>query len=195
MKRIVYHIALVLIVAQLMLILVSWLLSATLSEHVRSLLSDEGLRWFAGGFSRLLLTPLLSWLLLCAMAYGCLRKSGITRMFFWPKNYREQLAFRLTLFLIVLMVGGMILLGMVPHAILLSATGRLFPSPFGAALVPMLAFMCILSSAAYGLVVRRFSHVYDVFSSIIAGLSSVAPLLLLYLLFMQLYVSLRYVFG
>ena len=127
MKRIVYHIALVLIVAQLMLILVSWLLSATLSEHVRSLLSDEGLRWFAGGFSRLLLTPLLSWLLLCAMAYGCLRKSGITRMFFWPKNYREQLAFRLTLFLIVLMVGGMILLSMVPHAILLSATGRLFP--------------------------------------------------------------------
>lgn len=195
MKRIVYHIALVLIVAQLMLILVSWLLSATLSEHVRSLLSDEGLRWFAGGFSRLLLTPLLSWLLLCAMAYGCLRKSGITRMFFWPKNYREQLAFRLTLFLIVLMVGGMILLGMVPHAILLSATGRLFPSPFGAALVPMLAFLCILASAAYGLVVRRFSHVYDVFSSMIAGLSSVAPLLLLYLLFMQLYVSLRYVFG
>ena len=195
MKRIVYHIALVLIVAQLMLILVSWLLSATLSEHVRSLLSDEGLRWFAGGFSRLLLTPLLSWLLLCAMAYGCLRKSGITRMFFWPKNYREQLAFRLTLFLIVLMVGGMILLSMVPHAILLSATGRLFPSPFGAALVPMLAFMCILASAAYGLVVRRFSHVYDVFSSMIAGLSSVAPLLLLYLLFMQLFVSLRYVFG
>lgn len=195
MKRIVYHIALVLIVAQLMLILVSWLLSATLSEHVRSLLSDEGLRWFAGGFSRLLLTPLLSWLLLCAMAYGCLRKSGITRMFFWPKNYREQLAFRLTLFLIVLMFGGMILLSMVPHAILLSATGRLFPSPFGAALVPMLAFLCILASAAYGLVVRRFSYVYDVFSSMIAGLSSVAPLLLLYLLFMQLYVSLRYVFG
>jgi aminobenzoyl-glutamate transport protein len=195
MKRIVYHIALVLIVAQLMLILVSWLLSATLSEHVRSLLSDEGLRWFAGVFSRLLLTPLLSWLLLCAMAYGCLRKSGITRIFFWPKNYREQLAFRLTLFLIVLMVGGMILLSMVPHAILLSATGRLFPSPFGAALVPMLAFLCILASAAYGLVVRRFSHVYDVFSSMIAGLSSVAPLLLLYLLFMQLYVSLRYVFG
>lgn len=195
MKRIVYHTALVLIVAQLMLILVSWLLSATLSEHVRSLLSDEGLRWFAGGFSRLLLTPLLSWLLLCAMAYGCLRKSGITRMFFWPKNYREQLAFRLTLFLIVLMVGGMILLSMVPHAILLSATGRLFPSPFGAALVPMLAFLCILASTAYGLVVRRFSHVYDVFSSMIAGLSSAAPLLLLYLLFMQLYVSLRYVFG
>ncbi len=195
MKRIVYHIALVLIVAQLMLILVSWLLSATLSEHVRSLLSDEGLRWFAGGFSRLLLTPLLSWLLLCAMSYGCLRKSGITRMFFWPKNYREQLAFRLTLFLIVLMVGGMILLSMVPHAILLSATGRLFPSPFGAALVPMLAFLCILASAAYGLVDRRFSHVYDVFSSMIAGLSSVAPLLLLYFLFMQLYVSLRYVFG
>lgn len=195
MKRIVYHIALVLIVAQLMLILVSWLLSATLSEHVRSLLSDEGLRWFAGGFSRLLLTPLLSWLLLCAMAYGCLRKSGITQMFFWPKNYREQLAFRLTLFLIVLMVVGMILLSMVPHAILLSATGRLFPSPFGAVLVPMLAFLCILASAAYGLVVRRFSHVYDVFSSMIAGLSSVAPLLLLYLLFMQLYVSLRYVFG
>lgn len=195
MKRIVYHITLVLIVVQMMLILVSWLLSATLSEHVRSLLSAEGLRWFAGGFSRLLLTPLLSWLLLCAMAYGCLKQSGIIRLFSWPKNYREQLAFRLTLFLIVLMVGGMILLGMVPHAILLSATGRLFPSPFGAALVPMLAFLCILASAAYGLVVRRFSHVYDVFSSMIAGLSSAAPLLLLYVLFMQLYVSLRYVFG
>ena len=44
----------VLLLAQLVLIILSWLLSATRLEGVRSLLSSEGIRWFVGDFSTIL---------------------------------------------------------------------------------------------------------------------------------------------
>jgi len=194
MKRLVYYIALTLIVAQLIVVLTSWMLSATLTEGVRSLISAEGLRWFVGGFSHILLTPQLSWLLLGAMAAGCASRSGIAKLLRWPKDYRQQLAFRLTTALLLLSVAVVALLALAPHAVLLSATGHLWPSPFSDALIPLAALTTIVASAAYGLTVQRFSHVSDVFQSLIAGLSAAAPLLLLYIFFTQLFFSLCYVF-
>ena len=51
-------------ILQLLLVILSWLLSAMRVEGVRSLLSGEGIRWFIGGFTGMLLQPLLAWLLL-----------------------------------------------------------------------------------------------------------------------------------
>ena len=125
------HIAFLLFAAQLLLMLVSWLLAAANpASGVRSLLSSEGLRWFLGHFSDVLGTPVLLCLLLLLMAYGSLKNCGILQ---FKSSYRQSRALIITLLLFVVYVGVIVLLVMIPHAVLLSATGSLWPSPFSAA--------------------------------------------------------------
>ena len=59
-----------LLIAEIILILLSWILSAACVEGVRSLLSGEGVRWFVGDFARMMASPLLVWLILLLMAIG-----------------------------------------------------------------------------------------------------------------------------
>ena len=70
-KRIVGQTVLLLAIAQIVLVLVSWLIAAAMPElAVRSLLSSEGIRWFFGHFIRNLATPFLVWILLLCIAFG-----------------------------------------------------------------------------------------------------------------------------
>ena len=171
---------------------VSWLLSAAIpASGVRSLLSSEGLRWFLGHFSDVLGTPVLLCLLLLLMAYGCLRGCGILR---YRSSYRQNRALMITLFLSVVYVAVVVLLGMMPHAILLSATGTLWPSPFSAAIVPLLAFGITLLSAVYGYVAGSYRNMSDIYQSTINGIRNGAPFLLFYVLIGQLYYSLKFIF-
>jgi aminobenzoyl-glutamate transport protein len=86
MNKTVSVIALLLIAAQVLLVLLSWLLSAMMTEGVHSLLSGEGVRWFFGSFTHMVASPLLAWLLLLCMAGGCLVKSGLWRAFSHPRT-------------------------------------------------------------------------------------------------------------
>ncbi len=186
------HIAFSLLAAQLLLMLVSWLLSAAIpTSGVRSLLSSEGLRWFLGHFSDVLGTPLLLCLLLLLMAYGCLKGCGILH---FKSSYRQNRALIITLSLLFVYVGVIVLLVMMPHAVLLSATGLLWPSPFSAAIVPMLAFGITLLCAVYGYVAGTYCNMSDVYQSLISGIREGAPFLLFYVLLGQLYYSLQYIF-
>jgi aminobenzoyl-glutamate transport protein len=191
MKRFLPHIALILVLTQLLLILVSWLLSAAIpTSGVRSLLSSEGLRWFLGHFSDVLGTPFLLCLLLILMAYGCLKGCGILR---FKSSYRQSRALIITSLLLLVYVGVIVLLVMMPHAILLSATGSLWPSPFSAAIVPMLAFGVTLLSAVYGFVSGTFRNRTDIYLSLINGIRNGAPILLFYVLLGQIYYSLQFI--
>ena len=100
----------------------------------------------------------------------------------------------ITLLVLVVCVVVVVLLAFIPHALLLSATGRLWPSPFSAALIPIVAFVLMLVSAVYGIVSGCFSSLRAVYDALLYGLRGVAPLLLFYVLFLQLILSLRYVF-
>lgn len=193
MKRFLPHIALTLVVVQLLIMLVSWLLSAAFpTSGIRSLLSSEGLRWLMGHFSQLLATSLLAWLLLCAMAWGCLLRSGLLVR---PTNYRERRAQLMALLLLAVIVGVMLLLTVVPHAVLLSAVGGLWPSPFSASLVPVVAFSITLVSAFYGLVSGRFENISAVYDAVLFGIRQGAPLFLFYVLFIQIYESFMFVLS
>jgi aminobenzoyl-glutamate transport protein len=186
------YIAFSLLAAQLLLMLVSWLLSAAIpTSGVRSLLSSEGLRWFLGHFSDVLGTPLLLCLLLLLMAYGCLKGCGILH---FKSSYRQNRALIITLSLLFVYVGVIVLLVMMPHAVLLSATGLLWPSPFSAAIVPMLAFGITLLCAVYGYVAGTYCNMSDVYQSLISGIREGAPFLLFYVLLGQLYYSLQYIY-
>lgn len=205
-KRILGYLVAVLLLALVVLILVSWLLSATQADGVRSLLSSEGIRFFFGGFNDMLLQPLLVWMLLLSMAWGCLRESGLLQCLpflsrrektdrYAPLGGRKRSLSILLIAIMVVYVGVVLLLTVRPQAVLLSATGQLWPSPFSRALVPVVAFGIILLSIAYGLLSRRFLSVADVCQSLVRGIVSAAPLFLLYVLAMQFFGALRFVFG
>lgn len=197
MKRLVTYTAVGLLLAEVLLILVSWLLSATMTEGVRSLLSTEGIRWFFGQFTSMQASPWLVWLLLLSVAWGSVSGSGLIASLTrrgGTRPYRERLAIRLAAVLLLLYVGVVIMLTAVPHAVLLSATGSLFPSAFSRSLVPLVAFGVVLLSVAFGFMSGRFSSLSDVVSSLTSGISAVAPLFLIYLLAQQLVQSLAFVF-
>ena len=191
MKRLLPHIAAALVAVQLLIIFVSWLLSAAYpTSELRSLLSSEGLRWFFGQFNMFLSRPLLVDLLLLSMAWGVLRKSG---MLSYRSSYRESRARMMTLFLLAVYIGVLLLLTVIPHAVLLSTTGHLWPSPFSRSIVSVVAFTVLSLSAFYGTIAGYFNTIADVYHAVLYGIREGAPLLLFYVLLMQIVESLHFV--
>ena len=179
-----------LVVGELLLVLVSWLLSALMVDGVHSLLSSEGVRWFAGSFSELLATPLLVNLLLLAMSGGCLWRSGLLQR---PQSLRDKTALKAVLILMIVFVCVIILLTALPHAVLLSATGHLWPSPFSRALIPIITLSILLSAALYGTMSGRFPFFATLLESLSFGIAKAAPFILLYFVATVFYASLCYV--
>ena len=183
---------LLLLIAEVVLILTSWILSAMRVEGVRSLLSGEGVRWFFGNFTSMVASPLLACFVLMLVSLGCLQKCGL---FSRPHtSYRDRMALRLTIVFLVIYVGVVLLLTAVPHAVLLSSTGSLFPSPFSRSIVPLLSFGFILISISFGLVSGRFQTLSDVLDALSFGCRKGAPLFIFYILLIQLFESLKFVF-
>ena len=191
-RRLAAWLVCVLLLAELILILVSWLLSATMTEGVRSLLSSEGIRWFFGSFVGIMASPLLVWLLLSLIALGSLQKSGLLAM---QQSYREKVALRSALLLLILYVAVILLLTVTPNAFLLSITGSLFPSAFSRSLVPIIAFGIVLMSISFGVMSGRINSLPAVLETLSFGISKGAELFVLYILIMQFYGSLWFVFG
>ena len=194
-------IAFSLVVAEMLLVILSWLLSATRLEGVRSLLSSEGVRWFFGSFTEMVASPLLVWLLLGLCAWGCLQRSGLLtfspfHLFtFFPLTYRDKVAMRVSLVFLVLYLIVIALLTLAPHAILLSATGSLFPSAFSRSLVPIVCFGLCLVSLVFGLISGRLHGLADILEALSTGIAQGASLIIIYLFAIQLYESLRFVFN
>lgn len=193
------EVTLILLIAELALILLSWILSAAGVEGVRSLLSGEGVRWFVGDFARMVASPMLAWLLLSMMAVGAFLRSGLTSL--WHEDhsrilsYRDRTAFRVSLVLLVAYVVAILLLTVVPHAVLLSASGSLFPSPFSRSIIPIVAFGLTLVSITFGMMSGRMQSLSDVLEVLSYGIRRYAPLLVLYVFCIMLYQSLRFVFS
>ena len=183
---------LLLLIAEAVLILLSWILSAMRVDGIRSLLSGEGVRWFFGNFTSMIASPWLAWLLLLLVALGCLQKCGLIGR---PHtSYRDRMALRFTFVFLVLYMVVIVWLAAVPHAVLLSSTGSLFPSPFSRSIVPVVCFGIILVSVSFGLVSGRSQTLADVLDALSYGCQKGAPLFIFYILLIELYESLRFVF-
>lgn len=180
-----------LLIAEAALVLISWILSATMTGHVRSLLSGEGIRWLFGSFTELMGSPVLVWLVLLLIAAGSMRSSGILRR---QQSYRDRMALRVAVAFLVIYIVVILLLTVMPHAVLLSSTGSLLPSPFSRSLVAVIAFGLVLLSVTFGLMSGRLQTLTDVLDSLSEGIRRGAPLFILYILAMQFVESLRFVF-
>ena len=199
-EKIFGWLAAALFVLQLLLFLVSWLVTAVMpGSSVHSLLAGDGVRWFFGHFATNLATPLLVWLLLAAFAWGALSRSGLMPMLrrlfsSGHLTFRDRYALWIVLVEAVLLVAVMLLLTAIPHAVLLSSTGHLFPSSFSRSLVPVVCFGVCLMAVSFGLATGRFRGVADVFSALSSGVAMWLPLWLLYVLAVQLWCSVSFVF-
>ena len=79
------------------------------------------------------------------------------------------------------------------YAVLLSASGLLWPSPFSASLVPIVAFGVLMAAIIHGVIAGSFQSLADVYGALVYGLRQCAPLLPLYILLVQFLESLRFV--
>lgn len=182
----------VLAASELVLVLLSWVLSAMSTGYVRSLLSSEGIRWFLGHYAEIVLSPLLVWIVLLSVSCGVVSASRVLAS---ATSYRERMGRRVALTLLLLYVAAVLSLVLVPHAILLSASGSVLPSPFSKAFVPIVAFGMLIGAVAYGVVARTLSSLRAIIDAMLKGISMGAPFLLCYLLLAQFVESLRFVFG
>lgn len=194
------RIAATLFAAEVALILVSWIVTAVKPESgMRSLLSEEGVRWLFGHLMSNLLTPVLAWMLFAAMAYGALKASGILAPLKTPRSisrasYRQRFALQMVALEIIIAIAIMLLLTIVPQAPLLSVTGNLFPSSFSQSIVPVACFCVALFSLTYGAFSGTLTSLTEMFRALCAGIAAAAPLFVVYAFATELYFSLLFVF-
>lgn len=206
------YIVLVLLVSQLALILLSWLVTAAFPElPMRSVLSSEGIRWFFGSFVSNQLSPLLIYFIMAVMAVGACVRSRLydalretlsnTRSSLTTSSnhqhkvhYREKVGLRIALVEFIVYVIIMVLLTAIPHAILLSVTGQLFPSSFSSSFIPSLSLIITIMSLTYGVASGTIDSVAKMHKILVGGLEVGSRLVPTYLIGIQLYMSIRYVF-
>jgi aminobenzoyl-glutamate transport protein len=198
--KILAYIALTLCIAQVVVMIVSWIISATGADATtRSLLGAEGIRWLFGHFVDNMLTPLLIWMLILSIAIGSFIHSGLaeaTKNIFCRMRlpFRERIAFRLALVELSAFIILVLLLTVIPHAILLSSTGHLIPSSFSKSFIPMVAFLLCFISVSYGVMSGRLNSMSKVLHNLTIGIVNSLPLWLYYIILTELYSSLRFSF-
>ena len=148
-SKICAYAMLLLALAQVILVLLSWLITAAMPDvFPRSMLSPEGIRWFFGSFTDNLESPWLVWLLLISIAWGTLQGSGI--LHYDRTIYRHRNALRLVSVEFVLFLSVILLLTIVPHAILLNVMGGIEASSFSRSILPYICLAIIVMSLIYG---------------------------------------------
>lgn len=184
-------ITLVLGLAQLAIMLAAWLLTAAWPEDfTRSFLSAEGIRWFFGKFQDNLASPVLVWLVVCGIAWGCYRESHI-----WDydrREYWQRFAMGVAVFELAMSVLVMMALTMLPHAILLNVMGGLFPSSFSHSIIPYCAITVTIACCSFGLISGRIHGIEGVFRMLTSGIERTAPFYVIYVLGAQLLYSILY---
>lgn len=204
MKSKLGYIVLTLAIAQILLIFLSWLITAAAIDlPLRSLLSTEGVRWLFGSFVANQLTPLLVCFITASIAggvfvhskfYDALRNTFSKGRVNTELAYRERIGLRLALVELLLAIVIMLLLTVVPHAILLSVTGQLFPSNFSVSLIPTLSFILLVMSLSYGVTSGTINSIQKLQEMLSVGLETTAKYLPIYVFGVELYMSVLYVF-
>lgn len=192
-SKICAYAMLLLALAQIVLVLLSWLITAAMPEAFpRSMLSPEGIRWFFGSFSENMESPWLVGLLLFCIAWGTLQTSGL--LHFDRTIYRHRNALRLVLIELVLFVAVILLLTVVPHAILLNVMGGIEASSFSRSILPYICFAVIVMSLSFGAVSNSLQGIEAMGESLSEGIRMAAPYIVIYILANQLYSSIEYLF-
>ena len=184
-------------VLQMFLIFGSWISSAINPNFpIRSMLGSDGLRWLFGTLSVNFNSIGLVWILLVGIAIGTFVKSRLLYVIVSHKqtNSYERMALFVCLWEVICMIAVMTLLAFIPHAILLSSIGTLFPSSFSASIVPTATFCIVVVALTYGCITGTFHSFESVFLAMCNGISFIAPVMIAYIAISELYSSVQWVF-
>ena len=202
LNRIFQRTIVVIAFLELFCMLGSWVVSTVWpSLHLRSMLSDEGIRWFLGSFVANHCRPLLLHAVLIGMACGAVRGSGIIGRVrgIVKRNekatYRDRMALMAMVAEVAFFALCMVLLTSSPHASLLSATGELWPSSFSRSLVPGFAFILMVPAWTFGLLTRRIPSLSACVGTLVEGLQWMAPLFVAYISVGQLIYTIQFIFS
>ena len=194
-RKILSSLVVVLIILQLLVILLSWIVSAVLpAAPLRSMLSNGGIRWMFANFTDSLTSPVMVWIILYSMVWGTYRNSGLRQLSLHNLTFRKRLAFRTIIVETIIAVALLLMLTVVPHAVLLSISGTLITPEFFMGLLPLGALYILIISITYGSITRRYKTVSSITDSIAYGICSTSRIWVFYILIMLLVSSLEYVF-
>lgn len=186
------------LISLVVLMLASWIItSANPDLPMRSLLSSEGIRWLFGLSASHLANPVGVWLLLLSFTFGAVRESGVKELFRRDKQltYRQRFALRLTLVEALLIVGGLLLLTVAPHAVMLGVTGTLLTGSFIHGAIPLLLLSITVMSLTYGMVSGTIVSLSKAFDAMATGVRAFAPAFVLYVFATELIASACFVFS
>ena len=188
MKNRLPQTALTLLVAWIMLVLLSWILTAlNPTADLRSLLNAEGIRWLFGRFVYTLSSPLLIWL-------GPLTESQLFRLR-RPLGVKERFALRVVMLELTIVVVIMALLTLLPQPLLLTATGTVNHSSFLHCLVPVTCVTLIIAGLTFGVGAGKIDGLAGAYNSLVAGFRSGGHLFVFYVLIVLLCSTIGYVFD
>lgn len=196
-NRIFSVIALSVLLLQIMLFVLSWIITATNPDlYVRSLLGGEGIRWFIGGYVNSQTNFILVWILMLSISLGAVKRSGLSTAMkhLGRLGFRERLALRFVSIELILFLIILFLLTCIPHATLLNVAGNIYPGSFSAGFVPLFSFALCVFAVTYHNVVANNFLLSEMFGLLTYGVSVAAPLFVLYLLVSCLYNSVCFVF-
>lgn len=185
------------------LLLISSLVLSSAGYEVNNIMSSEGLRWsFLNALSNVLKEPLI-YLIGFLITVGAYKRSGLNvalarlltgRWRRRPLPFRQRRALWFALLLTLLFVSFMATLVLLPQGVLVSVTGRIFPSPFSRGLVPAFMVAMVLVSVTYGVIGNTLRTFHEVMQSVYCGLGEYAGWVMVYLLGAHSYACLMYIF-
>lgn len=181
-------ILLLLVLACLVFPCLTWILSA-FDLPVRSLLSDEGLRWlFHNGSASLVAYP-IEVVILFLVSLGALRFVG-----FFSRPWQHSTAWYASLLFLLLLSLFLAYAAFSVHSPLVSITGTLRPSPFLDGLPAAVCLALLATALLYGLLSARLKHLSDMAGFFLYGISQYAPWLLSAMLLSFLVSCFRFAF-
>lgn len=183
--RVVAWTVVALCVAEMLLVVGSWIAASLMPYvRVRSLLTGDGLRWLVGSLVGGVRGEPLVWIVLVSMTCGLTRESRLDKAVCSSRrlNSVERRALTLVVYEMLSVLVIVALLTLVPHAVLLSAVGSLFPSSFSQGLVPLLCASLTTAALTYGSLTGSIRSIDAGFNAAVRGLVWASPLIVLYIM-------------
>lgn len=192
---------LLLLIAQPVVVVLSWMLNAFFPQAgIRSLITSWGMRWYFGHFVDNVRIPFMVWMILLSMAFGAYHDSGlhhalVALMRRQPLKDKQPLALRVTTLVVFVLLALVFFLAMQPHALLHNVSGGLFPSSFSDFLIPLIALVIMVGSLCFAFVSGWLDSAEKFYQLHVTGIKHIAWLFPLYMLAAQLYASTLWVLG
>lgn len=145
----------ILLIAHLLLPPLAWLGSAA-GFPLGNLFSSEGVRWYYLHIQDCYRSPFMAVVFPVVLVLGAIERSGLFGIIKDSISkgvpfltYRQRKACLMAGTFLLLYLAGMLLLLLGPHAILLSVTGHLYPSPFVSGILQTMSLGFVLTSLLY----------------------------------------------